>query len=136
MANRERSDSINSFTNSALIKRLVLGENAEKAFVYGAFGQLSAEYSVGRPAPPCSTCYIARIIWVRHGWFPTRTPTSLARHDYPPLGEEIAANVGGRDGTFGTSDLVRAMAKSKDGCMVAQALICCGLACCLFSSIC
>jgi hypothetical protein len=33
----------------------------------------------------------------------------IGRHDYPPFGEEIAANVGGRDGTFGTSDLVRAM---------------------------
>jgi RHS repeat-associated protein len=30
----------------------------------------------------------------------------VARHDYLPFGEEIAANTGGRDGTFGTQDFV------------------------------
>ena len=30
----------------------------------------------------------------------------VGRHDYLPFGEEIAANTGGRDGTFGTQDFV------------------------------
>src|SRR6185437_8117882 len=80
--------------------------NTEKVFVYDAFGRLSAEYSVGMPAPPCSTCYIAadhlgstRLVTDQNG-------NTVGRHDYVPFGEEIAANSGGRDGTFGTSDFV------------------------------
>jgi uncharacterized protein RhaS with RHS repeats len=78
----------------------------EKVFVYDAFGRLSAEYSVGMPAPPCSTCYIAmdhlsstRLVTDQNG-------NTVGRHDYVPFGEEIAANTGGRDSTFGTSDFV------------------------------
>jgi RHS repeat-associated protein len=80
--------------------------NTEKVFVYDVFGRLSAEYSVGTPAPPCSTCYIAtdhlsstRLVTDQNG-------NTVGRHDYVPLGEEIAANTGGRDGTFGTQDFV------------------------------
>ncbi len=80
--------------------------NTEKVFVYDAFGRLSAEYSTGMPAPPCTTCYIAadhlgstRLVTDQNG-------NTVGRHDYVPFGEEIAANTGGRDGTFGTQDFV------------------------------
>jgi RHS repeat-associated protein len=80
--------------------------NTEKVFVYDAFGRLSAEYSTGVPAPPCTTCYIAtdhlgstRLVTDQNG-------NTVGRHDFVPFGEEIAANTGGRDSTFGTSDFV------------------------------
>ena len=76
--------------------------NTEKVFVYDAFGQLLAEYSVGTPAPPCSTCYIAtdqlgstRLVTDQNG-------NVVARHDYLPFGEEIAT--GRRGATLGVFD--------------------------------
>jgi RHS repeat-associated protein len=80
--------------------------NTEKVFVYDVFGRLSAEYSVGMPAPPCSTCYIATDHLGSTRLVTDQNANVVGRHDYVPFGEEIAANTGGRDSTFGTPDFV------------------------------
>ena len=38
----------------------------------------------------------------------------VGRHDYLPFGEEIAANTGGRNGTFGTQDFVNQKFSGKE----------------------
>jgi RHS repeat-associated protein len=80
--------------------------NVEKVFVYDAFGQMAAEYSLGAQSPPCTTCYIATDHLGSTRLVTDQNANVVARHDYLPFGEEIAANTGGRDGTFGTSDFV------------------------------
>jgi RHS repeat-associated protein len=80
--------------------------NVEKVFVYDAFGQMAAEYSLGAQSPPCTTCYIATDHLGSTRLVTDQNANVVARHDYLPFGEEIAANTGGRDGTFGTQDFV------------------------------
>jgi RHS repeat-associated protein len=80
--------------------------STEKVFVYDVFGQLSAEYSVGMPAPPCTTCYIATDHLGSTRLVTDQSGNTVGRHDFLPFGEEIAANSGGRDDTFGTQDFV------------------------------
>jgi RHS repeat-associated protein len=79
----------------------------QTVYVYDVGGKLVAEYSSGAAsAPPCHTCFLStdhlgstRLVTDENG-------TTVSRHDYIPFGEEIAANNGGRDGTFGTFDFV------------------------------
>jgi RHS repeat-associated protein len=80
--------------------------NVEKVFVYDAFGQMAAEYSLGAQSPPCTTCYIATDHLGSTRLVTDQNANVVGRHDYLPFGEEIAANAGGRDGTFGTQDFV------------------------------
>jgi RHS repeat-associated protein len=70
-------------------------------YVYDAFGQLAAEYTVGTPpagtpAPSCTTCYLTadhlgstRVVTDAQG-------VVKERHDFLPFGEEILADVNGR----------------------------------------
>lgn len=65
-------------------------------YVYGAFGDLVAEYATTSPAPSCATCYLS---WDHLG--STRMVTDglgnvVARHDFLAFGDEIPANTMGR----------------------------------------
>src|SRR6185437_11637898 len=80
--------------------------NVEKVFVYDAFGQMAAEYSLGAQSLPCTTCYIATDHLGSTRMVTDQNANVVGRHDYLPFGEEIAANTGGRDSTFGTQDFV------------------------------
>ena len=79
----------------------------QTVYVYDIGGKLVAEYSSGAVSvPPCHTCFLStdhlgstRLVTDENG-------NTVSRHDYIPFGEEIAANSGGRDGTFGTFDFV------------------------------
>jgi YD repeat-containing protein len=79
----------------------------QTVYVYDIGGKLVAEYSSGATSvPPCHTCFLStdhlgstRLVTDENG-------NTVSRHDYIPFGEEIAANSGGRDGTFGTQDFV------------------------------
>ncbi len=80
---------------------------SQTIYVYDAEGKLVAEYSLGvGTVSPCQTCYLSldhlgstRLVTDQGG-------NTVSRHDYIPFGEEIQANSGGRDGTFGTQDFV------------------------------
>jgi RHS repeat-associated protein len=80
--------------------------NVEKVFVYDVFGQMAAEYSLGAPSLPCTTCYIATDHLGSTRMVTDQNANVVGRHDYLPFGEEIAANTGGRNGLFGTQDFV------------------------------
>src|SRR6185312_6923405 len=79
----------------------------QTVYVYDIGGKLVAEYSSGAVSvPPCHTCFLStdhlgstRLVTDENG-------NTVSRHDYIPFGEEIQANSGGRDGTFGTQDFV------------------------------
>jgi RHS repeat-associated protein len=79
----------------------------QTVYVYDIGGKLVAEYSSGPVSvPPCHTCFLSsdhlgstRLVTDENG-------NTVSRHDYIPFGEEIQANSGGRDGTFGTFDFV------------------------------
>jgi RHS repeat-associated protein len=79
----------------------------QTVYVYDIGGKLVAEYSSGAASvPPCHTCFLSsdhlgstRLVTDENG-------NTVSRHDYIPFGEEIAANSGGRDGTFGAQDFV------------------------------
>jgi RHS repeat-associated protein len=80
--------------------------NIEKVFVYDVFGQMAAEYSLGAPSLPCTTCYIATDHLGSTRLVTDQNANVVGRHDYLPFGEEIAANTGGRNSLFGTQDFV------------------------------
>jgi RHS repeat-associated protein len=80
--------------------------NVEKVFVYDAFGQMAAEYSLGAQSLPCTTCYIATDHLGSTRMVTDQNANVVGRHDYLPFGEEIAANTGGRNSNFGTQDFV------------------------------
>jgi RHS repeat-associated protein len=80
--------------------------NVEKVFVYDAFGQMAAEYSIGAQSLPCTTCYIATDHLGSTRMVTDQNANVVGRHDYLPFGEEIAANTGGRNSNFGTQDFV------------------------------
>lgn len=72
-------------------------------YVYDAFGQFAAEYSTATTAAPCATCFLSydhlgsvRIVTDQNG-------VVVARHDYLPFGEEIPANMVGRDSNWGST---------------------------------
>ena len=69
-------------------------------YIYDAAGQLAAEYDGSPAAAPCTTCYL-----MEDHLGSTRMMSDGAAiadlHDYLPFGEEIAAGIGGRDGTWG-----------------------------------
>ena len=77
----------------------------QTVYVYDIGGKLVAEYSSGAVSvPPCHTCFLStdhlgstRLVTDENG-------NTVSRHDYIPFGEEMQANSGGRDGTFGTQD--------------------------------
>ena len=79
----------------------------QTVYVYDIGGKLVAEYSSGAVSvPPCHTCFLStdhlgstRLVTDENG-------NTVSRHGYIPFGEEIQANSGGRDGSFGTFDFV------------------------------
>jgi hypothetical protein len=79
---------------------------AQTVYVYDAGGELVSEYSIGTSAPPCTTCYLSLDHLGSTRLVTDQAANIVARHDYLPFGEEIAANTGGRDSTFGTQDFV------------------------------
>ena len=87
----------------------------QTVYVYDIGGKLVAEYSSGAVSvPPCHTCFLStdhlgstRLVTDENG-------NTVSRHDYIPFGEEIAANTGGRDGTFGTFDFVNQKFTAKE----------------------
>ena len=72
-------------------------------YIYDAAGQLAAEYDGSPAAAPCTTCYL-----MEDHLGSTRMMSDGAAitdlHDYLPFGEEIAAGIGGRDGTWGGAE--------------------------------
>ncbi len=79
----------------------VTGNSPNTVFVYDAMGQLAAEYSTTTNSSPCRTCYLsddhlgtARLVMDGQG-------NVVARHDYLPFGEEIAAGQAGRTSQWG-----------------------------------
>ncbi len=90
------------------------------AYVYDAFGNLSAEYANGttwsrdyirwaggqliateNASGPCTTCYFSYDHLGSVRLVTDANANIIARHDYLPYGEEIAAGVGGRNSQFG-----------------------------------
>jgi RHS repeat-associated protein len=67
---------------------------------------MAAEYSLGTQSLPCTTCYIATDHLGSTRMVTDQNANVVGRHDYLPFGEEIAANTGGCNSTFGTSDFV------------------------------
>src|SRR6185312_6229665 len=68
---------------------------------YDAPGQLAAEYSTATTTSPCTTCYL---VWDHLGsarLITDQNAAIVARHDYLPFGEEIPANMAGRNDQFG-----------------------------------
>ena len=84
------------------------GQRVEKSgaagtavYVYDALGRMVGEYGASGASSPCATCYLT---WDHLGT--TRLVTDqnanvIARHDYLPFGEEIAANTAGRGEQWG-----------------------------------
>lgn len=69
--------------------------------VYDVLGRVVAEYGAAGASSPCATCYL---VWDHLGT--TRLVTDqnanvIARHDYLPFGEEIAAGTAGRSSQWG-----------------------------------
>src|SRR6185437_2298165 len=76
-------------------------------YVYDAEGKLVVEYSLGvGSVSPCQTCYLSLDHLGSTRLVTDQAGNTVSRHDYTPFGEEIQANSGGRDGTFGTQDFV------------------------------
>ena len=72
-------------------------------YIYDAAGQLAAEYDGSPAALTCTTCYL-----MDDHLGSTRMMSDGAAitdlHDYLPFGEEIAAGIGSRDGTWGGAE--------------------------------
>ncbi len=80
---------------------------SQTIYVYDAEGKLVAEYSLGvGSVSPCQTCYLSLDHLGSTRLVTDQAGNTVSRHDYIPFGEEIQANSGGRDGTFGTQDFV------------------------------
>ncbi len=90
------------------------------AYVYDAFGNLSAEYANGttwsrdyirwgggqliateNASGPCTTCYLSHDHLGSVRLVTDANANVIARHDYLPYGEEIAAGIDGRNSQFG-----------------------------------
>jgi YD repeat-containing protein len=72
------------------------GPAGTTVYVYDVLGQLTAEYATMAGPTPCHTCYLT---WDHLG--STRLVTdengvAVARHDFLPFGEEIAAGSAAR----------------------------------------
>jgi YD repeat-containing protein len=79
----------------------------QTVYVYDVGGKLVAEYSSGAVyAPPCHTCFLSTDHLCSTRLVTDENGNTVSRHDYIPFGEEIQANSGGRDSTFGTHDFV------------------------------
>jgi RHS repeat-associated protein len=77
------------------------GPGGTTLFVYDAMGQVAAEYSNVANITPCATCYLS---YDHLGTVRLVTDASgqvISRHDYLPFGEELDANVAGRNNQWG-----------------------------------
>jgi RHS repeat-associated protein len=87
---------------------------AQTVYVYDAGGELVSEYSIGTSAPPCTTCYLSLDHLGSTRLVTDQSGNTVSRHDYLPFGEEIAANTGGRNSTFGAQDFVNQKFTAKE----------------------
>ncbi len=123
----KRLKSVNGLGISETISYDATGRRVHKslssgstAYVYDAFGNLSAEYANGttwsrdyirwaggqliateNATGPCTTCYFSYDHLGSVRMLTDANANIIARHDYLPYGEEIAAGVGGRNSQFG-----------------------------------
>lgn len=80
------------------------GPAGTTVYVYDVLGQLAAEYATVAGPAPCHTCYLT---WDHLG--STRLVTdengaAVARHDFLPFGEEIAAGSAARGAQWGSGN--------------------------------
>ncbi len=66
--------------------------SAITVYVYDAFGTLAAEYGNTPAVPPCSTCYLITDTLGSVRAVTDAGGNLIARHDFLPFGEEIAAS--------------------------------------------
>jgi RHS repeat-associated protein len=84
------------------------GPAGTSVFVYDAMGQLAGEYGSVASMPPCLTCYLTPDHLGTPRLITDQSGNVVARHDYLPFGEEVAANTFGRNSQFGAgNDSVR-----------------------------
>ena len=77
------------------------GPGGATVYVYDALGQLAAEYSTTANSSPCSTCYLTNDHLGSVRLVTDQSGNVVARHDYLPFGEEIAAGAAGRGTQWG-----------------------------------
>jgi RHS repeat-associated protein len=77
-------------------------------YAYDIFGKLIAEYSSnpGGSTPPCGTCYISTDHLGSTRLVTGDNVSIIARHDYLPFGQEIAAGQARRNSEWGATDNV------------------------------
>jgi RHS repeat-associated protein len=80
------------------------GPSGATIFVYDAMGKLAAEYSTAASASPCTTCYLSADHLGSTRLVTDSEANVIARHDYLPFGEEIAAGMGGRNAQWGAGN--------------------------------
>ncbi len=123
----KRLKSVNGLGISETVSYDATGQRVQKslssgstAYVYDAFGNLSTEYVNGttwsrdyirwgggqliateNASGPCTTCYFSYDHLGSVRLVTDANANIIARHDYLPYGEEIAAGVGGRNSQFG-----------------------------------
>ena len=86
------------------VEKVQPGGGRVTVFVYDAQGRMASEYSNLADASGCQTCYLspdhlgtARLVTDENG-------NVIARHDYLPFGEEIAASQAGRGSQWGAGN--------------------------------
>ncbi len=84
------------------------GPGGSTIYAYDGFGHLAAEYSTAAVTLSCQTCYLSSDHLGDVRMVTDQNANVVARHDYLPFGEEIAANYAGRTSNlhFGASDNV------------------------------
>ena len=83
-------------TGTSVCTASVNGATVTDTYVYGAAGELIAEYAAQPPATPCTTCYLTEDTLGSARMMTDGTGTLKSLHDYLPFGEEIQAGVGAR----------------------------------------
>jgi len=81
-----------------------VGGSPQTVFVYDALGRMAAEYSAGAETPACITCYFSPDHLGTPRMVTDQNANVVARHDYLPFGEEVPANVAGRNSQWGTGN--------------------------------
>ncbi len=74
----------------------VNGATVTDTYVYGATGELIAEYAAQPPTTPCTTCYLTGDTLGSTRIMTDGTGTLKSLHDYLPFGEEVPSGVGAR----------------------------------------
>ncbi len=90
---------------------------AQTVYVYGAAGELAAEYApVTDPDPPCRTCYLLNDHLGSTRAMLDEAQALVARYDYLPFGEQIPTGYDGRTALWGGREcLGRTNAGRADG---------------------